>query len=527
MRAFPHGGAGKAAQRVSRGPQPFGTDAGRQRLPQSRSGFGLTSESQCLHRPSAPSACRRQGMGGKRNVASVSGPEGATFRIGYYLPQTAQTRRSAQPRSGQSQCFFQTREGESITKVRVTRHNGRAGKFGTYNPKHNDRNFDVANSEHIDIGRTGRNVYWDWQNGMRTGEQPAEDGCPSTFTEAEAAFYDAQYAGFVAGQNARNAKSRHTERNRTTMEIMQDRRYCPEETIYQLGKEGGGASAETLLTIAQAFMAEFARRYGSHVHILDWALHLDEATPHIQERHVFDYQNRYGEIEPKQEKALEALGFQLPQPGQKPGRHNNRKMVFDAECRALLVELSKAHGLSIEEEPSLGGKVHREKNDFILAKQRETLAVQERHIEANSGRIAEQAAQISDTEQLLNQLAEAAYDQAIATVTEKVVAETQKADAAAIDGIRQQVLSPDRHSKPSVREEVVRALDAARARLRNTAARVVRNILDMLTRPEHRREAVRQVKEEARPSVLAMLRKYQEKQDRARKPSAPITRDEI
>ena len=28
-------------------------------------------------------------------------------------------------------------------KMRVTRHNGRAGKNGVYNPKHNDRSFDI------------------------------------------------------------------------------------------------------------------------------------------------------------------------------------------------------------------------------------------------------------------------------------------------------------------------------------------------------------------------------------------------
>ena len=42
---------------------------------------------------------------------------------------------------------------------------------------------------------------------------------------------------------------------------------------------------------------------GSHVHILNWALHLDESTPHIHERHVFDCENQYGEIAPQQEKA--------------------------------------------------------------------------------------------------------------------------------------------------------------------------------------------------------------------------------
>ena len=29
-----------------------------------------------------------------------------------------------------------------------------------------------------------------------------------------------------------------------------------------------------------------------------WALHLDEGTPHIHERHVFDCENRYGELCP-------------------------------------------------------------------------------------------------------------------------------------------------------------------------------------------------------------------------------------
>ena len=38
---------------------------------------------------------------------------------------------------------------------------------------------------------------------------------------------------------------------------------------------------------------------------------MDEATPHIHERHVFDATNRYGEIEPKQETALEELGLSL------------------------------------------------------------------------------------------------------------------------------------------------------------------------------------------------------------------------
>ncbi len=49
--------------------------------------------------------------------------------------------------------------------MKATRHNGRAGQKGTYNVKHNDRNFDVKNSEHIDEARVAQNVYWDCYQG--------------------------------------------------------------------------------------------------------------------------------------------------------------------------------------------------------------------------------------------------------------------------------------------------------------------------------------------------------------------------
>lgn len=44
--------------------------------------------------------------------------------------------------------------------MKATRHNGRSGKNGTYNPRHNDRRFDLENSEHIDAGRVRENIYW-------------------------------------------------------------------------------------------------------------------------------------------------------------------------------------------------------------------------------------------------------------------------------------------------------------------------------------------------------------------------------
>ena len=54
--------------------------------------------------------------------------------------------------------------------MKLARHNGRSGKHGTYNPRHNDRRFAVENSEHIDAQRAKKNVYWDCYRGFTTPE---------------------------------------------------------------------------------------------------------------------------------------------------------------------------------------------------------------------------------------------------------------------------------------------------------------------------------------------------------------------
>lgn len=225
--------------------------------------------------------------------------------------------------------------------LKLTRHNGRAGKHGTYNPKHNDRSFEIANSEHIDPERVQQNIYWDCYNGIRSALQPKDvDSLADTFEEVEKLYYKLHYTNFTEKQNERNAKIRHTERNRSTEDLLASKKTCPEESIYQLGTLESHVSPKELFQIATEFMDEFHERFGKHVHILDWALHLDEGTPHIHERHVFDCENKYGEIAPQQEKALEALGFELPKPDKPLGRYNNRKITFDAAVNRITARLT-------------------------------------------------------------------------------------------------------------------------------------------------------------------------------------------
>ena len=260
--------------------------------------------------------------------------------------------------------------------MKGTRHNGRSGKDGVYNPLHNDRRFDPEHSEHIDNERVRQNIYWDCYQGYTTmADRGKEDNF--SFNQIEMAYYVDHYSDYVINQNKRHEKARHPDRCKGVEDVLKNKKTCPEESIYQLGTIDEHASVETLVLVFDEFKKEFDERFGSNVHIIDWSLHMDEATPHIHERHVFDATNRYGEIEPKQEAALEELGFELPNPEKKRSKTNNRKVVFYSACRTMFLDICKRHGLEIDEEPSYGGRQYLEKQDYIRMKQKEEIAVQQ------------------------------------------------------------------------------------------------------------------------------------------------------
>jgi len=398
--------------------------------------------------------------------------------------------------------------------LKLTRHNGRAGTHGTYNPKHNDRSFNLANSEHIDQERAKGNIYWDCFHGFRSVLAPPDpDDLAATFSDVERRFYETHYTAFVEGQNERNAKNRHTERNRSIPDLLSSRKTCPEETICQLGTLDEHASAEDLLNIVTEFIDEFKAKFGDHVHVLDWALHLDESTPHIHERHVFDCENQYGEIAPQQEKALEALGFELPDPAKPLSRRNNRKITFDAACRKMLFEIAKRHGLDLEEEAEYGNRTRRSSDLFILAKQKEQLAAQQ-------SKLDELTLKVNDMETLIDEVSAAAYDKAVEVVTDVVRTETRKEDMRMIEDTKKWVLSPERKAAQSTREYAAHRLDDVLNKFLKTMQTTATRLQDKLLKPEVRQKGKEQVKEKARDSVLQLLNRLQAEQIQ-RKPSVP------
>lgn len=185
-------------------------------------------------------------------------------------------------------------------------------------------------------------------------------------------------------------------------------------------------------------------------------MHCDETTVHIQERHCFDYVNKYGEVEPKQEKALALMGIPLPQADKPPGRYNNRKITFDAMNRLMLIEIAKAHGLDIEEQVKYGGKNHLEKLDYIIAKQLETirnqqkqLTAQNQQIQTLTEQIAEKDAELdtklfrlSDVDLLIEQVTDICYEKAVTAVSESVSQTALDKAAAGVDRTIRAAKSP-------------------------------------------------------------------------------------
>lgn len=236
--------------------------------------------------------------------------------------------------------------------MRATIHNGRTSHLGAFTPKHNDRNFNISHAEHIDPERVQNNRYWNW-----TGKE-------ITFEAAEIAFYEKHIKQHLDAQNARYTAQRHAERAKTIDEYRRSPQTCPEEVILQIGKAGDTIPADMMARIIQE-QINWEQKTFPGVKVLDVALHMDEqGAPHIHERRAWVYTDKDGNLAISQNKSLEQMGVELPNPDRPRGRYNNRKQTFSRMCREHLLQICKAHGLEIEEIPQEKSRSGRTLEDY-------------------------------------------------------------------------------------------------------------------------------------------------------------------
>lgn len=233
-------------------------------------------------------------------------------------------------------------------RKRVTMHNGRShrGTGTAFSAKHNDRQFDVSQSDHIDPERSQGNRYWRW-NQQDTPEQSFED--------CEQEFYEHTFADYLQAQNQRHIDNRHPNRVKTMEQYRQSRLGRPEQVIMEIGNSKTGApDPDTLWTIIKAQL-DWEKKTFPAVRVLDIALHVDEpdSAPHIHVSRVWIAHDRDGHQMQQQEGALREMGVQKPLPEsiENRDRYNNRKMTYTQACREHLQELCREHGLDIETEP--------------------------------------------------------------------------------------------------------------------------------------------------------------------------------
>ena len=157
-----------------------------------------------------------------------------------------------------------------------------------------------------------------------------------------------------------------------------------------------------------------------------------------------------------------------------------------------------------------------EKQDFILAKQKEQLAAQQ-------SKLDELTLKVNDMETLIDEVATVAYDKAVEVVTDVVRAETRKEDMRMIEDTKKWVLSPERKAPQVTREYTAHWLDSVLDKFLKTMQTTAAHLQEKLLKPEVRQKGKEQVKEKARDSVLQLLSRLQAEQTQQKLSAPPTT----
>ena len=219
---------------------------------------------------------------------------------------------------------------------RLTFHKGyRDKKTGkVYNKYHNQR-------EHFSKPKKAENIYWDFQKSLYGNDK---------FSENEDAFYKDVFKPHLTMQNKKYKKKGNYNR----IISMDDYRskHPPEETLIYIGTQNvNPKNLQAIFEDYREYLSKNCTREDCGIELLNCALHLDETTPHIHFRQVYWCLDSDGNPEISQNKALEGLGYQRPNPAKKSSPNNNAKMTFTAEHRKLLFEIAKQHGVELITEP--------------------------------------------------------------------------------------------------------------------------------------------------------------------------------
>ena len=203
----------------------------------------------------------------------------------------------------------------------------------------------------------------------------------------------------------------------------------------------------------------------------------------------------------------------------------------------------------LDEVPEYGGRAYLEKRDYIMAKQKEQLAQQEKAVQkqtaqlenlkqenekaqhqqvrrttyqsltllSNDKKIQKQEKQLSelsqkieDTENLLDEISAVAYDKAVAVVSENAVNDALKASTEQVDIYLDWLKEPGRTASKETLDYTTYQITTLRKNIIAAVNRITARLKTVLIKPEIKKPAIEQIKENTRPSVLQKLHQRQE-----------------
>ncbi len=243
-----------------------------------------------------------------------------------------------------------------MAKKRVGGHRGRKGDSGkVISARHNDRNFDLENAEHIDKNLTAKNKIWKHQADLDTGNE-------QTLDDYEQTVYKKYFSTALEKRNEAQIKNRHKDRVQSMEQFRRNAKACPEEVIWTIGKAGEAIDPQPFIELFEEYMKWHTDTF-HNILPLDSALHIDEpqAAPHIHQRQVWlvatvDEESGEKYFRVNQGDALEEMGIERPNPNAKESKTNNAKVTYTAMCRQKMRDIAEAHGIEIEREADRKGK---------------------------------------------------------------------------------------------------------------------------------------------------------------------------
>ena len=220
----------------------------------------------------------------------------------------------------------------------VTFNLGRTDKKGrAYSARHNDRNFNAA-QEGIDPSRTAENKIW--------FADPDALTSGISIDQYEHDFYTHKYGAYLNRSNQSAAE--HGRKAKDIDEYRRSARGCPQEALLYIGDKEHHPEPEVLWSCAMDLICKIWNKYGTNVHMLDAALHLDEeGAPHVHLRFTWDAVGSDGLVRVNQTQALQDLGIERPDPTKPVGQTNNAKMTWTAAVRKDWEQTCQEHGLEI------------------------------------------------------------------------------------------------------------------------------------------------------------------------------------